>query len=560
MDLGEEGDFQACIDLESAYYHIQIHPRDWDFLGVQAVNPETGEKAFFRYKVLAFGLRTAAHALTRVTRPVIRFLHRQGIKFTMYIDDGRITASTKQKAQDQLETVKGTMRQAGFVLSKSKTDAAHQVTQTKTYLGLVVDSKTMKVMVSDEKIAKVQDSINALLQEKVVQVREIARVVGQVQALELATGPVINLFCRQAYSALKITEIEGWQCKISRSEGCKEDLAELCRRLPGLNGYPIRARHTAVALKTIFGVEDSYIVGRAIPAHRREDASAIVAGDASDSAVCSYTISSEKDFYHRSCLKAEEKTLSSGHRELLTVSRTLRSCGKRLEKTGTGATVYWVTDSTNLVAFLTKGSPKEPIQEEAIAVYRLAQRHNLHIIPIHTSREDPRIRIADAGSKEVDRDDWGIDVFSFNKLQKRYGPFSVDLFASTGNNRVERFYSPFAMPEAEGVDAFAHSWEGETAFICPPVHLIIPAWRKLVNTPMKAVVVVPNWPASLFWPIVFSVDEKTVSIEEFQPYILPGRDSSSVVMRGRLILHGLHCMLTIHKEIYRGSRMKWVVS
>ncbi len=221
---------------------------------------------------------------------------------------------------------------------------------------------------------------------------------------------------------MKVNASEGWQCYISLTKACRQDLAELCRKLPGLNGHPIRSLHTAVALTTIFGKADSFIVGRAIPAHKKEDGTAIVAGDASATDVCSYTISSKEEFYHQSQLTAEEKTFSSGHRELVTVSRTLQTCGKKLARNGSGVTVYWVTDSTNLVAFLTKGSPKEAIQKEAIAAYRAAQQNNHQLIPIHTRRENPRHVIAVDGSKNHDNADRGNDLFYFIALRAREGP------------------------------------------------------------------------------------------------------------------------------------------
>ncbi len=62
----------------------------------------------------------------------------------------------------------------------------------------------------------------------------------------------------------------------------------------------------------------------------------------------------------------------------------------------------------------------------------LCQELSLQIIPIHLLREDPRIKIADEGSKTEDTDDWQVDISTFNWFNTSM-KFSVDLFASDWN-------------------------------------------------------------------------------------------------------------------------------
>jgi len=37
----------------------------------------------------------------------------------------------------------------------------------------------------------------------------------------------------------------------------------------------------------------------------------------------------------------------------------------------------------------------------------------LRVVPIYLAREDPRIQIADSGSKELDTDNWSLSVKDF---------------------------------------------------------------------------------------------------------------------------------------------------
>ena len=71
-------------------------------------------------------------------------------------------------------------------------------------------------------------------------------------------------------------------------------------------------------------------------------------------------------------------------------------------------TVLWLTDSTNLTGYLVKGSVKPDIQKDVFEVFKLAHALKLVLLPIHLRREDPKIVMADAGSKWKDSDDWSV--------------------------------------------------------------------------------------------------------------------------------------------------------
>ena len=62
----------------------------------------------------------------------------------------------------------------------------------------------------------------------------------------------------------------------------------------------------------------------------------------------------------------------------------------------------------------------------------LMQEANIRIIPIHLLRDDPRIKVADDGSKMTDTDDWQVDYETFQKINRRYR-FTIDLLASDHN-------------------------------------------------------------------------------------------------------------------------------
>ena len=93
---------------------------------------------------------------------------------------------------------------------------------------------------------------------------------------------------------------------------------------------------------------------------------------------------------------------------------------------------------------------------------------SIHIL--HLSRTDPLIEAADVGSRHFDKDDWGVDLLSFDALETMFGQaFELDPFASPTNARCERFFSQYAYPGSSAVDAFSVSWDNEKMYLCPPV-------------------------------------------------------------------------------------------
>ena len=164
--------------------------------------------------------------------------------------------------------------------------------------------------------------------------------------------------------------------------------------------------------------------------------------------------------------------------ELVAVTRTLKyyQCSGATNNKATN--IYWLTDSENLTTFLTKGSGKRHIQTEVFQIMVLFKKLNLKIIPIHLLRDDPRIKLADNGSKTTDTDDWQIDDETFQMSNRKF-KFTIDLFASDSNTKCKRFFSNFYCKRTNGIDAFSHSWDGEVAWICPPIREVIKVIRKL---------------------------------------------------------------------------------
>lgn len=180
----------------------------------------------------------------------------------------------------------------------------------------------------------------------------------------------------------------------------------------------------------------------------------VAASDASATGICAYGIKGDR-FFIVDKLTGIEKQYSSGLRELVAIKRLTENFGGQRLQGQMQQTLLWLTYSQNLVSFMTKGSMKEHIQKEVFSLFKLCRKINITIKPWHLSREDPRIKLADEGSRITDKDIWEVELETLTSLEKEWGHTSIDLFADYFKRKKRRFTSQFAYGKPEFVDTFS---------------------------------------------------------------------------------------------------------
>ena len=120
---------------------------------------------------------------------------------------------------------------------------------------------------------------------------------------------------------------------------------------------------------------------------------------------------------------------------------------------------------------------------------------------------------ADQLSRFIDKDDWSVHPSVYKLLNAKWGPFTIDRFASYYNSQLSRYNSKFASPGSCGVDARAQDWSSENNWMCPPVHLIVAAIRNLEAYHSRGTLIIPEWPSSYFWAFLHD------SHDHFEPYV-----------------------------------------
>jgi hypothetical protein len=114
--------------------------------------------------------------------------------------------------------------------------------------------------------------------------------------------------------------------------------------------------------------------------------------------------------------------------------------------------------------------------------------------------------------------------------------FEVDLFADSGNKRLPRYVTEFFDPDALAMDAFTIPWNF-MAWVCPPVSLITRVIKRVRSSKCQGLLIVPNWPASGFYPQLFSSQGHCKYpfrfIKEFTPYVIQHENCKDTPMFGK---------------------------
>jgi hypothetical protein len=265
-----------------------------------------------------------------------------------------------------------------------------------------------------------------------------------------------------------------------------------------------------------------------LPTERIHD---LLVSDASDFQKFSYSLL-DPSFNCTFGMDTSETELSSGHRELKAVLDTFTSNSNHFYSPEP-AIVYWFTDSSNLVGWLQRGSRKRSVQKDLVILITLLNKLNIAVVPVHVPREYAILKMADLGSKYRDTDDWSIDSKSFAYLQTFAGSqVTCDVFAYNTNARVCKFYSKIQSPGCSGINAFAMDWSKDFNWVCPPVKEIVHVIRHIFKQDCSGILVVPNWPTSLFWSKI-TTDGKHlfpsfIKHIHFKPYLFKGSDCDSI--------------------------------
>lgn len=142
----QKGDFLAKVDLKDAYHLIPIAEGHRKFLRFRF------NDKLFEYCCLPFGLSCAPRIFTKIIRPVVTKLRRNGYRSTVYLDDFLLYGESKRNCHRNVDRTVSLLTKLGFVLNRKK--SVMEGAQSIEFLGFVYDSNNMTVSLPDRKKKK----------------------------------------------------------------------------------------------------------------------------------------------------------------------------------------------------------------------------------------------------------------------------------------------------------------------------------------------------------------------------------------------------------------------
>jgi hypothetical protein len=106
--------------------------------------------------------------------------------------------------------------------------------------------------------------------------------------------------------------------------------------------------------------------------------------------------------------------------------------------------------------------------------------------------------------------EWTLHPTVFKRLNKVWGPYTIDLFASPDHHLLPRYATRYFDPKATFQDAFELPWNQEHAFMNPPFRLIHRILLQVLRTRAEATIIVPYWKSAPWFPLLKKITSKFV--------------------------------------------------
>jgi hypothetical protein len=329
MNYFGKGKFFTKFDLKSGYRHLDIFPDHQRFLGFSWPS-SSGEKHFYMFTVLPFGLSSAPYIFTKLIRPLTQHWRSQGINITIFLDDGLDMENSLQVSRKTAATVRSDIKASGFVPNDQK--SVWEPTQIICWLGLQWDGVLWTIAINPQRIETLFADLNDVINQEKVSARTLARVVGWI----ISTGPITGNLAR------------------IMSRDCQMSIAW---------DTPFVLDHYSL-LKLKFW-QDNIEARNVRICQQFCDSNKIVYSDASNHACAALVLGTEHIAHHM--FTDEETVTSSSYRELLAIQFGIASFEPLLK----GCSVKWFTDSQSAMKIAQVGSMRLDCHKLAIDIFSM---------------------------------------------------------------------------------------------------------------------------------------------------------------------------------------------
>lgn len=475
--LLRKDDWMTTIDLKDAFLSVPIQAEHRKLLRFQ------WKETLYEFQCLPFGLSSAPCVFTKLLRPVMAVLRRQGIRCMVFIDDLLILhQSETELTQITLEVVT-MLLQLGFRVNYQK--SALVPSRRREFLGFTIHSATLTLSLPQEKLDKIiAECSKALSNANNLSVRQLARLIGRMSAATQAILPAPLFYRRlQRLKNAAFRRTQSYDAILTLDQAARDDLQWWLKEVRSWNGKPVHPGPPQLTLES-----DASLLGWG--------------ARLSESATGGLWSQTERKL-HINVLE-----MLAGTFAVKTFARSQSNIHVRLRMDNTAAVAY-----VNHMG----GTRSSRLAEAARDLWMWCLDRGMTLsaayLPGEQNSTADRYSRTMAGSAE-----WRLDPVIFQQVASRFTPITVDLFATRINAQLPHYVSWQPDPFAMAVDAFHISWADLQAYAFPPFCLLGRCLQKIVREQATIVLIAPLWAHQPWYPALL---EALVDI----PLLLPLSDS-----------------------------------
>ena len=389
----KDGGWRPIINLR------ELNRSDWRFLRF------SWEEEYYQFKTLPFGLTSAPYVFTKLLRPVAALFRQAGLRILVYLDDWLLLASDPDLLKDQGEYVSSNLQSLRFLLNHKK--CIMVPTQSIEFLGFIIDSRRMTLSLPAVKVDKIHKECRHILNLSEVTGRQLSHIIGLMTSVLPAIHPA-----PLHYRALQCLRLEAlgqkgspdYDSSVKLSSEAVEDLQWWIHSLRHHNGRPIYSPEPTLVLEL-----DASKKGWG--AHCRENG--ISTGG---------PWTREESQAHINWLELKAAFLA-------TQTFVKHPCHVQI-----------FLDNQVAVAYINQmgATHSRQLCKLAVGFWDWCMKRQ---ITIHAEHLPGKLNVlADYESHHLsDCSNWKLNPETFLQLNARFGPFTINLFASHWNKQVNRF-------------------------------------------------------------------------------------------------------------------------
>ena len=494
--LARPEDYLFSFDLSDGYHCVGIAPEHRQYLTFSL------KGVLYQCAALPFGWSGSPFVFTKVMRSVVGFMRSPaasaaraagravplgpqqhlrfeqrlaGVRLLPYLDDFLFMVEGQAAAIEARDFVARTLDRLG--LQRNIKKGQWEPAQSITHLGLGIDTRSGLFIVTPKRVAQLKAMARGILcraaaHRGLVPARVLASFCGLAQAAYLAVPPA-RFFTRSLYDVLETKA--SWSSSVRIQTGGRGssrgnsqawmDLQWWASFPPKWNGAEIWATPTEA---TLYSDASDFGWGAKLVAPLVLEA--------------------------RGPWTPEEAAHHITWKEMRAVRYAIESFLPHLA----GRKVGLLEDNQGVDHILHSSVSKTPLmQAELRPLWWLLCTHNIAL-------ESTYVRSADNLADGLSRHDYSASMrllpSLFRALDARWGPHTIDRFASYADTQLPLYNSATLDPHSAGVNGLAQDWAGSNSWVFPPVELISRVVFLLRNSPhARATVVVPYWRAQAWF-------------------------------------------------------------